>query len=113
MKITARHIRAAYTMFRQLPPFSSWKLPPPEKVRFAATNSREVYGTYEADPHKITVSRYNVKSFHALAVTIAHEIIHLRQQITGTFNESQHNREFMRLAKRACDALGWDKTGFV
>jgi hypothetical protein len=103
-----------YELFRALPPYNRWKLPPPEKVQFAVNSIRKEYGRYESEPPRISVSRRNVKSFHALAITVAHEVIHLRQDLTKTYSDrSQHNRAFVRTAKHVCRALGFDSTGFV
>lgn len=116
MKVTARHVRAAYAMFRSLPPFCRWGLPPPEQVRFAVNSVRGEFGRYESpgEHHRISVSRHNVKSFHALAITMAHEIIHLRQELTKTHSDrAQHNRAFVRTAKHVCRTLGFSDAGFV
>ena len=115
MKIAPRHVRAAYELFRALPPYDRWRLPKPHKVRFSVYANGREYGRYEYDGrHHIKISRRNVRSFHALAITMAHELIHLRQQLAGTdSDESQHNREFVKLAKQACRALGFESAGFV
>ena len=114
MRLTSRHVRATYDCFRNLPPFDRWRLP--EHVEFRVTSSRQVYGTYQLvrGKHRITISRHNVKCFQALTITVAHEMLHLRQELTGTCNErSQHNRDFVRLAKRVCKVLGFSDSGFV
>ena len=114
MRVTAQQVRAMYAMFRTLPPYCRWNLPKPEQVRFAVNSIRGEYGRYENQPHRISVSRHNVKCFHALAVTMAHEIIHLRQELTGTYNDrAQHNRAFVRTAKHVCRVLGFDSKGFT
>ena len=114
MRLSARHIRAAYEMFRALPPYSSWRLPPANKIRFSTYSNGREYGRYEYDGrHYIKVSRKNVRHFHGLAVTMAHEIIHLKQQLDGTDNGSQHNREYVRLARHVCKVLGFDAKGFT
>lgn len=116
MKVRPVHVRAAYTMFRSLPPFCRWNLPSPEQVKFSVNSIRKEYGRYESPGkhHRISVSRHNVKSFHALAITVAHEIIHLRQELTKTHSDrSQHNRAFVRTAKHVCRSLGFNDAGFV
>lgn len=113
MRLTKQHVRAAYDCFRKLPPYSRWGLP--EKISLGVNSNRKEYGRYlyHGGKHRIEVSRHNVKSFAALTITMAHELLHLRQQLTGTCNRSQHNREFHRLAKHVCRSLGFDSTGFV
>lgn len=116
MKIAPRHVRAAYAMFRELPPYSRWRLPPPEKLSFGVNNSRKEYGHYEwcGKSRRIEISRRNVKSFHALAVVMAHEMIHVWQEQAGTFSDkAQHNRGFHRAAKHVCKVLGFTARGFV
>jgi hypothetical protein len=114
MRLTPRHVRAAYQMFRHLPPFHRWNLP--ENISLGVNSIRGEYGRYlyENGKHRIEVSRYNVKCFSALAVTMAHEIIHLRQQLTNTCNDrSQHNLAFHRTARHVCRSLGFDSKGFT
>lgn len=117
MKLSARHVRAAYALFRELPPYSRWKLPAPEKLSFGVNNARKEFGHYEWDGKKhrrIEISRRNVKTFHALAVVMAHEMIHVWQEQAGTYNDrAQHNRGFHRAAKHVCKVLGFDSAGFV
>ena len=114
MKVTPRHVSAAYRLFRTLPPYCRWGLP--EDVEFRITKRPDVYGTYQlvGGRHRITISRRNVKSLHGLIVTLAHELIHLRQELTGSCGDrSQHNRAFVRTARHVCRALGFDSAGFV
>lgn len=114
MNVTPRLVRAAYHFFRFLPPYSRWNLP--DEVEFRITKRPDVYGTYQliGGRHRITISRRNVKTLHALIVTLAHELIHLRQELTGDFSDrSQHNRAFVRASKHVCRALGFDSAGFV
>lgn len=110
---TPRQLRAVYEVFRALPPFCGWRLPPADQVRFTVTSRKGEYGRYEWNGgHHISVSRRNVQHFHSLALTMAHEMLHLKQRITKTDNRYQHNAEFMRLAKRVCLTLGFDSKGF-
>ena len=70
LRLTPKQLRAMYALLRFLPPYRRWGLPPADEVDFRVTQSRGVYGTYELigdRGHRITISRYNVKSFHALA----------------------------------------------
>lgn len=116
MKLTARHIRAVYALFRELPPYSRWKLPPSEKLSFGVNNARKEFGHYEWDGkhRRIEISRHNVKTLPGLVIVMAHEILHLRQELTKTYSDrSQHNRAFVRLAKHVCKALGFDSKGFT
>ena len=113
-RLTRKQVRATYTHLRQFPPFCRWGLPPEDKIIFRVVGSRAVYGRYVYDDrHSIEISHYNVKHLHQLTLTMAHEMIHLRQELTKTDNRSQHNREFMRLAKRVCLILGFDSRGFT
>lgn len=68
MKVTARQVRAAYELFRALPPYNRWKLPPANRLRFGVNNRRKEYGRYEwwvgTKRRRIEVSRHNVRSLH-------------------------------------------------
>ena len=115
MRLSSRQVRAAYELLRTLPPYCRWGLPKPEQIRFAVSNRKGEYGRYEYDgcAHSIEISRRNVKNLHALTITMAHEVLHLRQQLAGTSSDRyQHNRDFMRLAKHVCRVLGFDSKGF-
>ena len=104
-------------MFRDLPPFSRWKLPTPERLSFGVNSARKEFGHYEWDGKKfrrIEISRHNVKSLHALCIVMAHEMIHVWQETAGTYNDrAQHNRAFHRAAKHVCRVLGFSSKGFV
>ena len=121
-KVTPAQVRAAYELIRRLPPFCEWDLPPANNgVTFGVNNARKEYGRYThlgrgvGHPgfHRIDISRHNVKTLHALTLTMAHEVLHLRQQLTRTHNRAQHNAEFLRLARRVCLSLGLDSKGFT
>jgi len=122
MKVTARQVRATYELMRRLPPYCGWDLPAANNgITFGVNGCRSEFGRYihlgcgvgHPGFHRIEISRHNVKTCHALIVTMAHEIIHLHQQLTKTYSRSQHNREFLRLAKHVCRTLGFEAKGFT
>ena len=109
MRVTPKRARAAYDFLRQFPPFCHWGLP--SQIAIRVGRSRTEFGSYDnpGNVHTITVSRELVQSFHGLLVLMAHEIVHLSQRIDRTDdNRTQHNREWVRKARRVCRALGWD-----
>lgn len=110
MRVTRRRAKSAYAFLRQFPPFCHWSLPEPDAVDFRISRSRSEFGSYD-DPkgvHTICVSKHLVTSFNALQALMAHECVHLAQRIAGDENDAQHNRAWIRRARRVCRALGWD-----
>ena len=109
MRVTPKLARAAYDFLRHCPPFSRWRLP--SQIAIRIDRSRKEYGSYN-DPngvHTIVVSAVLVKTFHGLLALMAHEMVHLAQRIARTDdNRTQHNREWIRRARRVCRSLGWD-----
>jgi hypothetical protein len=47
---------AVYELLIQLPPIKAWRLPPSQEIIFVVRHLQDVYGLYEPDPHKITIS---------------------------------------------------------
>ena len=113
--ITKDRLAAVYDMLRAFPPFTRWKLPPAEMVRFHVSGVKERYAKWwiEGDTHHIEVSQANHTSLLPLVMTMAHELIHVYQRIKKTETRAEHNPEFKRLAKRICAVHGWDYISFM
>jgi hypothetical protein len=58
--------------------------------------------------HEITMSTFKIGHFDTLARTMAHEMIHMAQQIAGTRSRSMHNADFMRRIRLVAKHHGWD-----
>ena len=115
MNITPQHCVATYDFLRQLKPFDRWKLPESDAIVFHIRNIIGTHGKYQHDgkEHNITISSALVDSPASLIDTMAHEMIHLYQEIRGTDNKSQHNAEFRRLSVQVCKEFLLDRKRFI
>lgn len=96
---------------------SAWKLPHADAIIFTVNKHPTCLGTYQYGPgerHEITCSMRNVGHTDTLLRTVGHEMVHLYQLLQGTDGRgnTQHNRDFERLAKRVCRYHGWDEKLF-
>ena len=109
-------LRRAYELLRQTPPFKGWRLPEAEMILFEVTRARGVYGEYwydKARGHVIRVSQARHAYLPGLLATVAHEMIHLRQDIVRAETpKTHHNAQFRRIALLACRTHGWDEKLF-
>jgi predicted SprT family Zn-dependent metalloprotease len=60
---------------------------------------------------EIAISAQKVRTSQMLIATMAHEMIHLYQDESGTAR-GHHNAEFRRLAARVCAVHGFDPEEF-
>lgn len=115
--LTPHSLAAAYDYLRTTPPFKGWKLPDSDAVEFAVTKHRDREGDHNVykrgGEHIIRVSSHVIKTTDALMQVIAHEMLHMRQEIAKTISRVSHNREFKRLGRRVCRHHGWDAVRFV
>jgi hypothetical protein len=72
---------AVYELLIQLPPIKAWRLPPSKDLIFSVRHLPDVYGLFEPDPHKITISSAKHAHLDTCIRTIAHEMIHLHLYI--------------------------------
>jgi len=121
LHITPDLLESAYTYLRTSKPFASWSLPDPDSLVFRVLGARDRFGHFrgrfrrsgdEEDYSEIAISAALVKSTDMLMATMAHEMIHLYQDETGTCSRGQHNTEFRRLAKRVCHIHGFNEEDF-
>lgn len=116
MHLTPKMLEAAYEFLRTTAPFRSWKLPHGDHVEFHVWRHKKLEGLYIRwcdGRAAIKVSFTNVEHpSHALKV-VAHEMIHLHQDIRGTDSRKEHNAEFKRLAKRVCRLHLWNEENFI
>lgn len=82
-------------------------------VKFRASNRRDIMAEYVSAPgypqeHEITMSTYKIGHFDTLSRTMAHEMIHMAQQIAGAHTRTQHNADFVRRVRLVTKHNGWD-----
>lgn len=115
--LTPHALAAAYDYLRATPPFNGWKLPESDAVEFGVTKHRDREGDHNVyqrvGEHIIRASSHFVKTTDGVMQLMAHEMIHMHQEITKTITRVQHNRAFHRLARRVCRCHGWDAVRFA
>jgi hypothetical protein len=115
MKISATPELCAhvYTMLRATPPFSRWKLPVADDVVFVVTGTTNKLGEYFWRPvHRIEISQPRHGTLHSLTRTMAHEMVHMREYLTGERMDVSHGAAFNRLAKQVCTWHGFEQQEF-
>lgn len=105
-------IAAAYEYLRASDPFRSWHLPPSTEVKFKIVRDPKMFADFTAKDGAYTIRISAVRNGHTntLMATLAHEMIHLRQELTG--DREVHGPRFQRMAARVCAYHGFDPLGF-
>jgi hypothetical protein len=120
LTLTTEMLEGAYEYLRVSPPFCSWGLPHADQVMFRVLGAKDRFGHFRGRHRKaqgddgfseIAISAGLVKSTDLLISTMAHEMIHLYQDETGTAR-GHHNPKFRKLAKRVCAIHGFDPESF-
>jgi hypothetical protein len=118
LRLTHENLPAAYEFLRACQPFHRWNLPEADAVEFKVTRDRDCWGYMHGDVRSpdaaIGISEIRVGSAATLLQVMAHEMIHLRQHVRRTeTSNTQHNAEFMRLARLVCKHHCFDLKAFV
>ncbi len=95
-----------------LPPFDKWPLPPRDAVCFEVKHRRDVYGEFWPEPPTILISSVHTGQFESLCRVMAHEMIHLVQELAKEATGAQHNAAFRRRSRQVCKVFGWDNKAF-
>lgn len=120
LHLTPELLEGAYEYLRCAPPFRAWNLPEPDQITFRVMGARDRYGHFRgrhtrargADSFsEIAISAGKVRSTDMLMATMAHEMIHLYQDETGSAR-GHHNPQFRKLAARVCALHGFDFESF-
>jgi hypothetical protein len=120
LTLTPEMLESAYEYLRVSPPFCRWKLPHADQVMFRVMGTRDRFGHFRGRHRKgrgedgfseIAISAGLVRSTDILIATMAHEMIHLYQDETGTAR-GHHNPAFLHLARRVCAVHGFDLASF-
>jgi hypothetical protein len=114
MKVNTHLIRQCYAHLRELPPFDRWCLPGPDTVEFGILIGRD-HAVYErSGVHRIAVNDLTHTTHEQVMQTVAHEMVHLRQELLGRLplKKDPHNAEFRRMARAICKEFGWNVQTF-
>jgi len=113
--LTPAVLRAAYEYLSATPPFRSWNLPAADDVAFRVVRDPHVFGHYKSRSgrHEIALSRRSIGRTLGIMETMAHEMVHLHQELTGMATHNVvHNAAFKKLAAQVCRHHGFDPFAF-
>lgn len=108
LRLTPDMLAAGYDFLRTTEPFRRWRLPDSDDLGFHVVREAAMsadFGTEKGVPF-IRVSENDNGHSATLLATLAHEMIHLRQHLTG--DREHHGPRFRRMAARVCAAHGYD-----
>jgi hypothetical protein len=109
MKLVTRSTCVAvYELLIQLPPIKAWRLPPSKDIIFIVRHLPDVYGMFEPDPHKITISSAKHAHLDTVIRTMAHEMIHLHLYNRKDPLWDKHTKSFLDAAEKVSTTLGFD-----
>lgn len=113
LRLTPQILEAAYDFLRALPPFSGWRLPVGDEIEFRVTRATDYSGLCHRDRWCITLSDAKHGHLITLLITMAHEMLHLRQILRGEDRpDVEHNEAFKRTARRISEIHGFDPQAF-
>lgn len=114
LHLTPETLEAAYELLRTTAPFKRWKLPDPDTLEFRAVaiaNNDQGELWHRADgSFCLTVSPARHKTLHAAIMTLAHEMVHLRE--VALKSRGNHGTVFNKLADSVCKHHGFDRGQF-
>ena len=112
LRLTPDMLAAGYDFLRTTAPFLRWRLPESDELGFHVVRDMALsadFGVEQGIPF-IRVSEANNGLAATLLATLAHEMIHLRQYLTG--DREHHGPRFKRMAARVCAVHGFDPKTF-
>jgi hypothetical protein len=108
LRLTPDMLAAAYDFLCTTDPFWRWRLPESDELGFYVVRDATLsadFGMCEGMP-RIRVSEVHNGHTGTLLATLGHEMIHLRQHLTG--DREHHGPRFKRMAARVCAVHGFD-----
>lgn len=107
-------LAAAYEYLKTTDPFRKWNLPEPDDVRFRVIRDRAVYGWHRRDgkQHTIAISSAMIGHTTTLLETMAHELVHVHEEIVCPPRKSEHSAAFRKWAEQVCRVHGFDARRF-
>lgn len=119
LHLTPELLEAGYELLRKTPPFRGWKLPEGDDVVFYATTitKPERHGYqgehwFTGGAHHIRVNPKRHHTISAMLMTLAHEMIHMRESILALRADVMHGAQFQRMADQVCRYHGFDRGQF-
>lgn len=100
LRLTPDVLRGAYDLLNATRPFDHWNLP--DDVVFKIGRTKRDYGWFVGDGEKLLIiaSYGTVGHLMTLLATMAHEMVHMHQYLTGM--PVNHGPTFQKLAAEVC-----------
>ena len=114
LRLTPGRIAAVYECLREFPPFNRCKLPRATDLEFGVTEHYDRHADVDVvrDWKRLRVSSKYNGHFTSLAMTVAHEMVHLALHARGERGWETHGENFKALAAIVCRRFGWDAKVF-
>jgi predicted metallopeptidase len=112
LKLHPEMIAAGYDYLCQTEPFCYWKLPESDEIGFSVVRDPKIFADFLVQNGTPVIRVSAVRNGHTdtLMATIAHEMIHLYQELTG--DRETHGPRFRKMAAKVCKAHGFDPAAF-
>lgn len=113
MNITPAIVKNLYATIYCAYPFTRWKMPLPDEIKFEIIDDPTAYGYYHYDEgekyaHKIQISRSLCGHFITLLRTLCHESVHMSRWADLRERWSHHDKVFKFRCKAVADEFGLD-----
>jgi hypothetical protein len=108
-------LAAAYEYLRVTEPFRRWNLPDSEDIKFHVIRNIALRGFYRRDRynrHSISISSNCIGFSESLIEAMAHEMIHLHENMTGLETNAIHGAAWHKFADIVCKIHGFDRKLF-
>ncbi len=112
LRLTPDMLAAGYDFLRMTDPLRRWRLPHSDDLGFHVVRHDSLsadFGVEQGTPFNRASESHNGHAVTLLA-SLAHEMIHLRQHLTG--DRELHGPRFRRMAAQVCAAHGFDPKTF-
>jgi len=110
--VTPATLKATYEWLLAFPPFSRWKLPPARKITFYVTDFVSEWAQFDCDKMTLRVSTAGVGSYDMLIKVMAHEMIHVREHVSGKWAHKHDSAFFKQARAMVCKHFGFDSLTF-
>jgi len=108
LRLTPDMLAAAYDFLCTSEPFRRWNLPDGDELGFHVVRDAALSADFSVREGVPCIRISEAHNGHAVTLlsSLAHEMIHLRQHLTG--DREHHGPRFRRMAARVCAVHGFD-----
>ena len=108
LRLTPDMLAAGYDFLRTTDPFQRWRLPESYELGFHVVRNAALSADFSVRGGMLCIRVSEANNGHSLTLlaSLGHEMIHLRQHLTG--DREHHGPRFKRMAARVCAVHGFD-----